>query len=130
MLWRFYFRLMAVVFVIGIVADLAGARSIPLRGPLDVMGVALDGVMLIGLFGYAWKRQLFTRGFWKVFVPLALLWDIGRLVLDPSRTTVRFLPETIIAAGLVLPMYIALFHYAFGRAMQLPQPPMAAERAF
>ena len=83
MFWKYYARLLAGIFVVGTVVILLRARSIV--RPVDLLDWVVTLVSLVGLFGYAWKRQLFSRVFWAAFLPISLVWDLAYEVALHNR---------------------------------------------
>ena len=117
MFWKYYARLLAGIFVVGTVVILLRSRS--LLRPVDLLDWAVTLVSLVGLFGYVWKRQIFSRVFWAAFLPIALVWDLAYEVafhnpaISPAGASSRT-PELLVVGVLILPLYVALFKYAFG----------------
>jgi hypothetical protein len=116
MFWKYYARLLAGIFVVGTVVILIRSRS--LLRPVDLLDWVVTLVSLVGLFGYVWKQQIFLRAFWAAFVPIAIVWDLAyelafhNPALSPGGAART--PELIVVGILMLPLYVALFKYAFG----------------
>ncbi len=119
MFWKYYFRLMAALFVVANVATFLGARAFAIKGSLDALDRALTVMSLVGLFGYAWKQQVLSRQFWKVFVPFYVAWGFAYVFLleTPPTITRTNIPEALLVMPFVFPLYFALFRYAYGRSV-------------
>jgi hypothetical protein len=55
-------------------------------------------VLSVGLFGLAWKKPIFNRQFWKVFVPICVIYNIGHSLamiqtIEPLITTLLAMPS-------------------------------------
>jgi hypothetical protein len=72
-------------------------------------------VTIAGLYGYAWKQAIFNLTFWKVFVPICLIWNIGHAFVMIETI------EPLITTALALPSWLGIFLYAF-RKSQIWQP--------
>jgi hypothetical protein len=125
MFWKYYFRLLVLLFVTSLIAGFTGVGSLQLRTLFDVFDRVLDGVSLLGLYGYAWKRPAISRSFWKAFVPFYGLWAVFMVTMSSSRITANNLPEAILTAPFIIPLYYALFRYAF----HAPQTEYVAARS-
>ena len=112
MFWKNYFRLLLGVLVVGIVLALAGMRRFA-AGGFDLVDLAFDALSLVGLYGYAWKRQVFIRPFWRAFVPVYIMWTLYLLTVSPWRITESRLPEAILITPFLVPLYYALVRYAY-----------------
>jgi len=79
----------------------------------------IDSVMifisLVGLFGFAFNKQILFKAVWKLFFTTLIVWDfyyhfIIRHIL--FREVVE-LSDVFIFELVILPMYIGLFLYSF-----------------
>jgi hypothetical protein len=77
----------------------------------------------IGLFGFAWSRQLFNRLFWQLFLIFMVLWFLVYLFFIPPVTSVinqaASIKMPLFVMGILamlphVPLLIALYFYAFG----------------
>ena len=86
--------------------------------PLDYIDFAISTVGLVGLFGYAYSRQIFSEEFWRIWLPIEVIWDLtyilvvtrmglGNQIDDAPTNTL----EDLLWMLIVLPLYVALFRY-------------------
>jgi hypothetical protein len=76
---------------------------------------------LVGIFGYAFRKRIFSPITWKLFFLLIIIWDIPASYLLTSECLdvpardywITFWTNFIIGWVLWIPYYIALFLYAF-----------------
>lgn len=118
--WRLYLWLLVLILVpsYGYVLVTYGAEWI--RGA-DIVDMAVTAVALIGLAGYAYSLRVGVAGFWKLWLPLELAWDvlyatvlewIGIAGSIPGSES----PDPIsiaIGLGMLLPLWIGLYRYGY-----------------
>ena len=125
--WRFYFALLCVLFAL---SALSGPAS-----PLDVALTVVHAFALVGLFGYLRSVAIGWREFWLVYLGLSLSLHATGLAFALSHEAVRETGLAVILtllALLMLPMFLALWRYAFrcpGLWAASISEPMAATRA-
>ena len=109
--WKAYALAVLVLQVIGLVAGL------PKMDSVDAVDFGMTAVGVVGLFGFAFRRRLLTRGIWMAWSIVLPLWDAAMgLWIYPSQaaqdkpgwTTAYFM-----AMVLFLPEYLALIWYAY-----------------
>jgi magnesium-transporting ATPase (P-type) len=85
----------------------------------DLVGLFNYPFMLLGVFGYAFKKAFFHQYIWKIFFPISLLVDLWILFNtfkeSPiiSDTTMTLLIVVIIIAPIMILEYLVLYRYAF-----------------
>ena len=75
----------------------------------------------IGIFGFAYNKQIIAVRFWQYFIPCAMLWDMYTLIkqdwsiFSESEIAVWiFIIFTLLCLGILLFLqYFALYQYAF-----------------
>lgn len=114
--WCGYLVLLVLFVVLGL-----------LRGPGSPIGVIfalLHTFALVGVYGYVYGIAIGWREFWAGYLVLAIALDLAAAVLgywlEPLRDTVLALILLLVAV-LLLPMYVALWRYAF-RSPQIWSP--------
>ena len=116
--WKIYLLLMIVLMALLFAFE--GAQWIQTA---DVIDLAVFAIATVGLFGFAYRRRIGSRTFWSMWLPVEVVWDFAVLLAiepagfayrfpDGERTAV-FSVETAVGVLLVLPLYIALYRYAF-----------------
>jgi hypothetical protein len=113
--WRIYLWLMSVLFVIALAATLVEAAEDSLVDLLDYAGW---GISLVGVFGYAYSRPIWSRRLWRWWLPIILVWDLCILPRQLSKEDFASDAPTLIATILVsvllvLPQYVALYRYGY-----------------
>ena len=75
----------------------------------------VSAVAMIGMFGFSYRKRIARRSFWKAQFPIILSWDLyaagGDWTVWDSFS--EFSPTIAIYLTLGLPLYIALYRYAF-----------------
>ena len=102
LLWKIYFFFIAIV-------------SLPLYlisvvfGPSFEAGIDLGFfiALMVGFFGFAWRKRILNNSFWKIFFPLCAIWNLGY-----SYYTLDGLYPLVIIA-IYIPTLIPLYLYAF-----------------
>jgi hypothetical protein len=86
----------------------------------DLLDIPISLVALVGLFGYAYKKKIGNRQFWKFWLLLLIPWDI---LYNFFLANYPDVPKILVAIGIVLflPEYIALYRYSSTRQMQWNQ---------
>ncbi len=93
--------------------------------PADVIDLVLAFVSLVGLFGYAYSRRIRGPGFWRLWLPLQVAWSLAFALLLVPLGAAEQIPveggevpgsdgwDRAIGLALALPLYVALFLYAY-----------------
>ncbi len=91
----------------------------------DLIDYLVFLIMYAGLVSFSWNQVLFHRRFWQLFFPVMVLWNIAYMffISGPSPQDVegssQFVAVNIVSVIFVLlislPMFIALFLYAYKR---------------
>lgn len=86
--------------------------------PIDTAGYVFTLLSWFGVFGYAYGKAIFTRGFWQAYLPCSVLWDIFTGYREFATVTavgdgVALLVIGVVIALLLVPQYIGLYLYAF-----------------
>lgn len=114
--WKIYFGIMAVLTVLGL-GQLLQPEKMTL---LDWAHWPVDVVALVGLFGYAFHKQMLTPWTWRVIggaVVVLLFLGLGQMWT--ASKDIPMAGNPIVMAGavgvillLTVPMALALFRYA------------------
>lgn len=107
MFWKIYFWFFIVILVLGYSTEGVG-------GIWGIIDLLLSIGALAGLFLYAYKKSFFNSAFWKAYLPLFIIWDFTyNLIIEPKVSGTNF--ELVALAGFLfsIPIYIALYLYAF-----------------
>ncbi len=74
----------------------------------------------IGLFGFCWSKKIFTKNFWKILLPICIIWNIFYQYFIPLMPEVAKLspkiPRVVLATIIwipYIPLVIALYLYGF-----------------
>ena len=85
----------------------------------EFVDICIFATAFMGLYGFAWQKQVLSRSFWRAFFPAQIIWNIYYLYFmslpesvaeeaDMSRLlfgTINLLPY--------IPLMIALFLYTY-----------------
>jgi len=117
--WKIYFWLLTIAYALMFGSEVFKGTLDLLHG-LDYM---LSWVGLVGFFGYIYKRRFFKPVFWKVYFPIQLIWDLVLSIkFMPQSPVVLVIITLTLGFILLLPLYIALFKYAYRFDNQPPNP--------
>ncbi len=107
MLWKIYFWVFIVILILGYFSE-------GFIGIWDAVDLVITSGALAGLFLYGYKKKLFNASFWKAYFPIFIVWDFSyNLVIEPRARGVNFEIISLIGFLFVIPIYIALYLYAF-----------------
>jgi len=117
MFWKVYFWVILILSTVGFaMSGLAGL--VGLWGWVDFL---FSSGGWVGLFAYAYKKRFFVAKVWKSYLPLLILWDLAyNLALQPEATGKAADMGIYIGFVLLIPMYAALYLYAF-KFMEEPE---------
>jgi uncharacterized membrane protein AbrB (regulator of aidB expression) len=86
-------------------------------GPFDALRTAdllISVPALIGLHFYIWDKKSLSPTIWKFYCYAFFTWEIAyNLLLEPMHTKERFNPLIFVVFVFLLPLYFALFKYAY-----------------
>ncbi len=69
---------------------------------------------LLGLYGFAFQKNLLKKPLWKLYFVTLLTWDFYyHFLLQGLKRQCPPSPEALILLVTLAPMYLALFQYAF-----------------
>ena len=79
--------------------------------------------IIVGLFGFCWEREIFSRLFWKCFIPVLIIWKIlyGYFIPELDKIAQINPPQWYESTDLAITWclnilwLIALYLYAFRR---------------
>lgn len=110
MFWKLYFWVFIVLIIIGYSAEGADKSwGFIIDTPLTICAFA-------GLFAYAYRKKILNKHFWKIFLPVYVLWELYYnifLLEEPSFSNPEERIYIIIGYSLFVPFYVALYRYAF-----------------
>ena len=75
----------------------------------DVIDIPVSIVLIVGVFGYAFRRTLLVAAFWRVWLVAQIAWDVSYNVLGldrEGRALALYLAFTV-------PAYVALLLYGY-----------------
>lgn len=115
--WKVFFWLVLVLEIFSIISFFTDAE-------LNIYEAVAEFIfysfVLLGLFGFAYKKRIFNPMIWKVFIPLLLIYDIYSIAtveLGPTEDENEFIILAIFTAAIIIPLmlfqYMALIKYAF-----------------
>ena len=118
--WKMFFLLMLAFEIFGFY-DLATRFAIGDYDIADVLGIVVYPLVLIALYGYAFKKAFFHQIVWKILFPVSLLTDAISLYLvitsgdDFANSLALVSVLVVILVPLFVFQYMALYRYGFTR---------------
>lgn len=83
---------------------------------IDFLDYLLWAIALLGVWAYSYQKKIFSRQFWKYFLPTIFFWDVlishREIKSDPGLLESMFLVIIILLLFLI-PEYLALYRYAY-----------------
>ena len=122
--WYAYFVLLAMFLILSAGSILSESPTV-----FDVLDVPVAITALVGVLGIVSRTRVLSRGFWRVFMPVLVAWDITyNLVLAGQldlalRSVESSAWDLVVGVGFLTPMYVALFLYGYRlQVIWLAQP--------
>jgi hypothetical protein len=106
--WKLYAYSLTLLQIGGLVFTLPKLRV------AEGLDYAVTAVGMMGLFGYAYRRPLWSRRIWMLWGALYPVWDLvmaGWVYPEQNGTGAR--TEYFVVLLLALPLYLALIRYAY-----------------
>lgn len=89
--------------------------------PLATLDFLLSFPGLVAMYLHIWDKQLFVPAFWKVYAFVVLAWDfLFNLCIEPAATGERVGWASLLGATILIPLYVAVFRYAFRKWGPIP----------
>ena len=120
MFWKIYFYILIALYVPSYFYNF----TIGLNRFWEFLDISVTAFCLVGLFGFSWKKGIFSQQFWQSLfwgsigwfiiyhyfmpIPLQALEHFPPNLSQKVLATIEFIP--------LVPFYIALFIYAFKRS--------------
>ncbi len=115
--WKLYFALVVLLQLLTIAVVLPETSL----GPIETIDLPASMISLLGMWAFAFQRQLGRARFWQIWFPVIVTWDMVILFYfvpqglayalsgsDPTTAT-----ENLFSLALGAPLYAALYLYAF-----------------
>jgi hypothetical protein len=108
-LWNTYAWPITVFVLLGFLLELGKVKMLP------ALDVAFSIPALLALHLHVWDVKLLSSTFWRFYAFAYFAWDLYyNLVLNPMQMGGGgFKPELLILPAIALPLYVAIFRYAF-----------------
>jgi len=86
----------------------------PAMFPFATLDFLFSFPSLVAIYLHIWDKQLFVPAFWKIYAFVFIAWDFSfNLLIEPALTGEKLSWLSLIGATILLPLYIAVFRYAF-----------------
>ncbi len=114
-LWNLYAWPITVLILLGFLFELSTLKA------LSALDVALSLPAISALHLHIWEVKVVSSAFWKLYAFGFCAWDLYyNLMLSPLETRAGFKPELLVLPVMALPLYVAVFGYAFRRWSEKP----------
>jgi len=113
--WKIYLFAM-----LGLLVPFYASMGVAWMQPMDIIDVCATSLGLVGLFGFAYRRRIGNRSFWRAWLPAQVLWDLALiLILAPAGLANQFpdaevsttVLEDLVGLLVLVPLYAALYLY-------------------
>ena len=116
-IWNIYAWPLTAVFLILVVVGIGRI------GALDAFDLAVTCPSLLALHLHIWQKKFLSKLFWQLYAIAFLIWDLAyNIYLKPHVLGKHFDPSLLFVFAVLLPLYIALFIYAFNTKDEIPAP--------
>lgn len=109
--WKIYFFIIALLYVMGLLGNIIKPT---LSGWIDML---VNTLTLVALFGFSFNKAILIRKFWQLSFLVCVCIEIFNIIIRLPRTFMN--SSTIIFTSIwyliFIPIYIAMFLYAFRR---------------
>jgi hypothetical protein len=109
--WKAYAYAIVALQLLGLYSGLAEIDGV------QALDFAVTGVGVVGLFGFAYRRPILERWFWKPWSVLNPAWDIAMGLWVYPRQEREPVPGAMLAYFLfmllIVPQYVALVRYGY-----------------
>ena len=113
-LWNIYAWPISILILLGFLFELSTLK------PLSALDVALSIPALIALHLHVWDVKFLSSTFWKPYAFAYCAWDLYYNFMDPARIKGGFQSRFVILQLVALPLYVAVFRYAFREWSEKP----------
>ena len=114
-IWNIYAWPISVLVLLGFLFELSTLRA------LCALDVVLSIPALVGLHLHVWDVKFLSSAFWRPYAFAFCAWDLSfNLVLSPLRSHGGFQPALLMLPAIALPLYVAVFSYAFRPWVEQP----------
>ncbi|MFC1480123.1 hypothetical protein ACFL5Y_01600 [Candidatus Omnitrophota bacterium] len=114
-LWKAYFFFMVFLFMANLLDVVMKPQLI------GVIGVPLNLASLVALFGFSFRKTILIKRFWQAAFVLCILNEVYSVIETFRRYTfsTKLLLASILFLAILVPIYIAMFLYAFRRKKEI-----------
>ena len=106
-LWNIYAWPISVLILLGFLFELSTLK------PLSAVDMAMSIPALMSLHFHVWDVKFLSGTFWKPYAFGFCAWDLYYNLVDPLQIRGGFKPAPVILQIVALPLYVAVFRYAF-----------------
>lgn len=106
MIWKIYFWFFVIILISGYTIE-------GINEGWDVLDLLISSFALMGFFLYAYKKRFLSARFWKSYFLIYIIWDFTYNFLILPKIEGKFEPFNLVGLVFVIPVYIALYLYAF-----------------
>lgn len=82
--------------------------------PIATLDCLISLPSLAAMYLHIWDTQLFVPAFWKIYAFVYITWDfLFNLLIEPAITGEKLGWAALMGAVMTIPLYVAVFRYAF-----------------
>ena len=116
-IFKLYFWFLIIFYIVVLVLSIGDQEPLTFEDSFDLI-VSL--VTLLGVFGYAYSKNIFSTLFWKSYLPFVVIWDgyylTDFITNDPELFSEEFgiwffVFISFVFLILIVPSYIAIYFY-------------------
>jgi hypothetical protein len=113
--WKIFFLFMLSLELIGYYFTYESMLDGTIQ-TVDIVGFFVYPLMILALFGYAFKKAFFRQIVWKIFFPISLsvdLWMLFSTLDDPELSNIASIIIVAMIMPILLLQYFVLYLYGF-----------------
>ena len=115
--WKIYLWALVILILLGYPQMLCSGPTV-----WEIVDMLVTPLAIVGLYGYAYKKQIIHQSLWKVWVFVVILWDVAYNVVLSGLLGVTLyghlfeemsLPCIALNWTVIAPTYVALYLYGY-----------------
>jgi len=117
---KYYLLLMSLLFPAVLYFEFADAEVSDI---FDYMDYIFWFTALVGIYGYCYNKNIFTKQVWKIYLPFLIIWDLfifsKEIYSDPDLLEpLLFFICVVVYMFFLLPEYVGLYFYGYTNTIE------------